>query len=117
MGPIGITASYVKKSKREEAVQAWSRWGVCARCGSQTIKTANPRGFVPTAAEEAAHAARVQASTRDSPQVGSMVKIDQFPYNGEIGTIIKLSNKDCTVELNGGRGKARSIDLRKIELI
>jgi hypothetical protein len=42
-------------ARRAESVEAWKRWGVCPRCGSQKVKTVDAKNFVPTALAEASN--------------------------------------------------------------
>src|SRR4051794_25041825 len=63
IGPevFGFDPSAITSRKAHQAAMSvgpWERWAICRRCGSQKVKTVNPRGFVPTG---------LAAATDDNP--------------------------------------------------
>jgi len=76
--------------------RAWERYALCSRCGSQRIKTMPAKGFVPTAATEAA-ASAPPAAAQEPPappgdpnrpfSPGDRVSISALGYRGETGVV------------------------------
>jgi hypothetical protein len=121
--PAAITAR--KAHQAAAAVAPWERWAICRRCGSQTIKTVAPRGFVPTGLAEATQASAAEAgpssthggsSVVDDFQPGARVVLRQLGYRGLEGEIVKRGLTGFIVKLDRG-DTARGIPPDKLERI
>jgi hypothetical protein len=109
--PGQATARSVRLGHRKsEQIREWERYGLCARCGSQSIATVRSKGFVPTALAEARApgdgpapapapaAAPGPAAPPPAPghssgadqagmRPGDWVTVDQFGFRGKHGRI------------------------------
>jgi hypothetical protein len=129
----GGTARNVRLGHRKsEQIREWERYGLCARCGSQSIATVKAKGFVPTALAQATPPSNGpapvgQSSAAPPPgqpapdasgsglQPGARVTVDQLGMRGKHGRVeaVRLDGT-LDVRLDGSNLLVKRIPARNL---